>query len=285
MCVPHFSFCQFSFAEANGLQTPKDDLLEQSKNPFPHPKPLMDNKPLMATYVKHSHALLTNLLGHLNSGLGLPPNTLEPYHSIGLTSGDHIRIVHSPPPKSPSLTSYQSHPDTSTLGAHTDFGSLTLLFNRLGGLQVLLPPSIAAENATKDTGREGKGMGSWAYVRPLPGHAIVNLGDALVKFSGGILRSNIHRVATPPGKQADCDRFSLVYFMRPGDDVILKRLEGGIVPKIKEEEEEEEDVTAKKWIIDKAMAGTKSMSERVKSRETNRQLVELQEQEGVAGYA
>lgn len=237
----------------------------------------------MASYVKHSHALLTNLLAHLTSALQLPPNTLEPYHDIKLKSGDHIRIVHSPPPSSSSLASYQNHPDTATLGAHTDFGSLTLLFNRLGGLQVLLPPSIAAENATKDTG-EGKGMGSWAYVRPLPGHAIVNLGDALVKFSGGILRSNIHRVAVPPGKQRECARLSLVYFMRPGDNVILKRLEGGIIPKA-EDGEEEEEVTAKKWIIDKAMAGTKSMSERAKSRETNRQLVELQEQEGVTGYA
>ena len=205
----------------------------------------MSNKPLMASYVKHSHALLTNLLGYLNSALQLPPNTLEPYHDISLTSGDHIRIVHSPPPTSSSLPSYQNHPETATLGAHTDFGSLTLLVNRLGGLQVLLPPSIAAENATKDGGEGEKGLGSWAYVRPLPGHAIVNLGDALVKFSGGVLRSNIHRVSTPPGKQRECARLSLVYFMRPGDDVILKRLEGGIVPKI-EEGEEEEDVTAKK---------------------------------------
>lgn len=142
---------------------------------------------------------------------------------------------------------------------------------------------MTAESATKDRGEGGKGLGSWAYVRPLPGHAIVNLGDALVKFSGGILRSNIHRVAAPPGKQRECGRLSLVYFMRPGDDVILKRLEGGIIPRA-EEGEEEEEVTAKKWIIDKAMAGTRSMAERVKSRETNRQLVELQEREGVAGY-
>lgn len=30
--------------------------------------------------------------------------------------------------------------------------------------------------------------------KPLPGHAICNLGDAMFFFSGGILRSNIHRV-------------------------------------------------------------------------------------------
>ena len=42
---------------------------------------------------------------------------------------------------------------------------MTILFNRLGGLQVL-PPGEGAE---------------WCYVKPLAGHAIVNLGDAMVK--------------------------------------------------------------------------------------------------------
>ena len=31
-------------------------------------------------------------------------------------------------------------------------------------------------------------------IQPLPGHAVCNVGDALNIFSGGILRSNIHRV-------------------------------------------------------------------------------------------
>lgn len=41
--------------------------------------------------------------------------------------------------------------------------------------------------------------GGWVYVLPLPNHAIVNLGDALVKFSVGVLRSDNHRVVLPPG--------------------------------------------------------------------------------------
>ena len=233
----------------------------------------MENKPLMASYTRHSHALLTNLLSHLNTGLQLLPNTLEPYHDISLTSGDHIRFVHSPAPSHVNAAVPSNQPNTASLGAHTDFGSLTLLFNRLGGLQVLLPPNIAADNGTSDA---PSAVGTWAYVRPLPGHAIVNLGDALVKFSGGILRSNIHRVAAPPGEQAECSRLSLVYFMRPGDNVILKRLSGGIIPHIPAGEEEE-DVTAKKWIIDKATAGMKLMAERGKNRETNKQLIDLQE--------
>jgi isopenicillin N synthase-like dioxygenase len=149
-------------------------------------------------------------------------------HKITLTSGDHIRFIRSPP---------QPPQDLSTsMGAHTDFGSLTLLFNRLGGLQVLLP-----------------GTNKFSYVRPLPGHAIINLGDALVKFSGGVLRSNIHRVVAPPGAQAKATRESLVYFMRPGNEILLVRLPGGILPELKEGETEER-VSSWEWIRDKAMS-------------------------------
>ena len=36
--------------------------------------------------------------------------------------------------------------------------------------------------------------GFWLRSQPLPGHAICNIGDTLNIFSGGVLRSNIHRV-------------------------------------------------------------------------------------------
>lgn len=82
----------------------------------------------------------------------------------------------------------------------------------------------------------------WTYVRPLPGHAIINLGDALVKFSSGILRSNIHRVISPPGVQAEETRFSLVYFSRPEDDVMLRSLKNEskmIMEKVRKDRERE----------------------------------------------
>lgn len=81
--------------------------------------------------------------------------------------------------------------------------------------------------------------------KPLPGHAICNLGDAMFFFSGGILRSNIHRVVwvsfsfsvitlnlltlhlvirPPPKIQADYERVSLVFFTRPSDTVRLRAL-------------------------------------------------------------
>ncbi|KAN0073676.1 hypothetical protein V8E55_012153 [Tylopilus felleus] len=136
-----------------------------------------------------------------NDRLGLPEGTLERLHSYEEYSGSEARVTRSP------LRPGQGMADKATLGAHTDFGSLSFLHNRLGGLQVMPP-----------------GHTEWFYVKPIPGHAVCNIGDALSIFSGGILQSNIHRVVPPPGIQGDCERWSLVFFTRPGNSQILRAL-------------------------------------------------------------
>lgn len=189
----------------------------------------------MQDYMQHAHALISLILVHLNTHLHLPPGTLTQLHRQTAVSGDQVRLIKSPP---------QPPSDLGTaLGKHTDFGSLTVLFNRLGGLQILPPPSLTP------AGEEP----AWTYVKPLPGHCIVNLGDAMVKFTNGLLRSNIHRVVSPPGEQAKETRYSLVYFARPEDEVVLKRLDGSdIIPQL-EEGQGEEVMNSKEWIKLQAM--------------------------------
>ncbi|KAJ7609633.1 hypothetical protein FB45DRAFT_982381 [Roridomyces roridus] len=120
-------------------------------------------------------------------------------HLVDEYSGSETHVIKNPP--SPQ------EPPKVAIGAHTDFGSLSFLHNRLGGLQVLVPDSE-----------------DWQYIKPLPGHAICNIGDALALFSGGILRSNLHRVVPPPGWQAQFDRWSLVYLTRPGNSWFTRRV-------------------------------------------------------------
>ena len=67
-------------------------------------------------------------------------------------------------------------------------------------------------------------MYAYDTTQPLPGHAICNIGDALSVFSGGILQSNIHRVVPPPGTQGEYERWSLVFFTRPGNSGVLRAL-------------------------------------------------------------
>ena len=228
----------------------KDDILDLGER-LPCPSVLAgeDERSLFMNYIEKSHTICDALIGLLSERLPLSEQArenggLQALHKLGNRSGDQIRFVKAPPQ------------DQSTkgvaLGEHTDFGSVTILFNRLGGLQVRLPEGMGAVPACNEHG-EGPGevesklcQDGWCYVRPLPGHAIVNLGDALVKFSNGRLRSNIHRVVAPPGRQGDVTRYSLVYFCRPEDDVVLKSLvEGG--------EEGGEQVTAKEWILRRAL--------------------------------
>jgi isopenicillin N synthase-like dioxygenase len=81
----------------------------------------------------------------------------------------------------------------------------------------------------------------------MPGCAIVNLGDAMVKFSAEILRSNLHRVVAPPGVQAEMVRYSLVYFSRPEYDVRMERVKGGLVDEVPGGEEEVGEST-REWL-------------------------------------
>lgn len=197
---------------------------------MPAPALMGQHRALLASFIRTSSAIVSLILSILNEYLRLPPNTLQNLHRLSASSGDQVRFVISPPqPESDRRTA---------LGEHTDFGSVTLLFNRLGGLQVL-PPGPDAQ---------------WAYVRPLPGHCIVNLGDAMVKFTAGVLRSNIHRVVNPPGEQAAMTRYSLVYFARPEDEVLLKRLEGSeMIDEAAKGMGDEEVVSSKEWVIRRAL--------------------------------
>lgn len=101
--------------------------------------------------------------------------------------------------------------------------------------------------------------GQWVYVRPLPGHAIVNLGDAMVKFTDGLLRSCVHRVVNPPGEQGGETRESVVYFMRAEDEVVLRRLDDGlgvgegVIPRLRDGDREEEEVTSREWVLRRAL--------------------------------
>jgi isopenicillin N synthase-like dioxygenase len=75
----------------------------------------------------------------------------------------------------------------------------------------------------------------------------------MTKFTNGLLRSNIHRVVSPPGEQAKETRYSVVYFSRPEDEVILRRLESGSIPELEDGKQGEEGYNAKDWVRLQAM--------------------------------
>jgi len=201
----------------------KDDLIGNCL-PLPHPPLIAQHWDLLASFACNCRLAIDLMFASLDSGLGLPSGTLLSLHRMTARSGDHVRFNKSAPCRYDEAK--------VRLSEHTDFGSLTMLFDWLGGLQIRHPETD-----------------EWMYVPPVPGSAVVNLGDALVKFSAGVLRSNVHLVVPAAAPQDKLDRFSLVFFSRPEDSVVLKRLKGGLVDEQPVREEERfETMTSEEWI-------------------------------------
>ena len=118
-------------------------------------------------------------------------------------------------------------------GAHSDFGSLTLLFQEPGG-----QPGLEIRNqegrwvgvpvdphdndsATGAYSPDIKAKGDVPRVLPI----LVNIGDLLEDWTGGLLKSTVHRVVFPHvdgGEQGD--RYSIAYFLHPLDDARLEAI-------------------------------------------------------------
>jgi isopenicillin N synthase-like dioxygenase len=168
-----------------------------------YPPEIEAAKTLIRDFTKNAHECGIVVLRTLARQLGLPPETFTDKAIFSRPSCDHCRLTRKPP--------HVADKQAIGLPSHTDFGSITILFNWLGGLQ------IQSHDPAK--------CGEWEYVKPLPGHAIVNLGDSMVIFTNGELKSAKHRVVPAPGEQASMDRYSIVYFVRPTNDVLMKPVE------------------------------------------------------------
>ncbi|KAH8820729.1 hypothetical protein F5884DRAFT_58795 [Xylogone sp. PMI_703] len=168
-----------------------------------YPDVLLAETPLLKAFTRDAHTCGLLILTVLARQLGLEPNAFTDLNIFDHASGDHCRLTKKIPHKS----------DSNAIGlpSHTDFGSVTILFTWLGGLQI--------------QSHDPERLGEWEFVKPLPGHAIINLGDAMVKFTNGELKSAKHRVVPAPGEQVHNDRYSVVYFVRPADDVWMEPLE------------------------------------------------------------
>ena len=94
-------------------------------------------------------------------------------------------------------------------GAHTDYGSVTLLLtDGEAGLQV-----------------RPRG-GDWTDVPHVPGAFVVNIGDCLMRWTNDIYVSTPHRVLPP--KRA---RKSVAFFLDPNPDAVIAALPGTGAPK------------------------------------------------------
>jgi isopenicillin N synthase-like dioxygenase len=85
-------------------------------------------------------------------------------------------------------------------GAHTDYGSLTILLPQPGsrGLEILTPE------------------GAWREVPPVDGAFVINIGDLMARWTNDRWVSTLHRVVNVPPELGGLDRRqSLAFFHQP----------------------------------------------------------------------
>ncbi|GAQ45164.1 hypothetical protein AtubIFM55763_006620 [Aspergillus tubingensis] len=197
----------------------QDEVLGNSSHSRLHPDVVNTSKEQLRRFIEHAHSVLDEVLAKLDSCLEIEPHTLEALGPLNQESDSIVRLLWSP-------AQTDANYDRISFGGHTDLGTMTLLFNIAGGLQVL---PAGCENIKE----------KWRYIKPEPGCAVVNVGDTLVEWTGGVLRSSLHRVVTAPGDQAKVQRESVAYLVRAKRTASLQRLQGGIIPPLLPGEEQE----------------------------------------------
>jgi isopenicillin N synthase-like dioxygenase len=151
-------------------------------------------------YYRAMEDLATHLMRIFALGLDLPESYFDDKVDRHISN---FSVLHYPAQTEPPK------PGQLRAGAHTDYGSLTILHkdNAPGGLQV----------QTTDDG--------WLDVPDLPGTFVVNLGDLMQDWTNGRWRSTLHRVVNPElSAGPSAQRMSMAFFHQPNYDAVVDAL-------------------------------------------------------------
>ncbi|KLU86120.1 thymine dioxygenase [Magnaporthiopsis poae ATCC 64411] len=153
------------------------------------------------------------LMRALAMGVGLPPDEearLLASHTDGLNN--QLRLLHYPPVAAAAL----ERGEVARMPAHTDWGTLTMLFqDDCGGLQVESPSA----------------PGTFIDAIPTKGAMVLNVGDSLMRWTNNGLKSTLHRVVKPAAKTDSSSargaemapsRYSIVCFNSPDPDATVE---------------------------------------------------------------
>jgi isopenicillin N synthase-like dioxygenase len=205
------------------MQIPKVSILNLTDAPFPHP-PVVNKYFSTLREFTQAIGLASNvIMSCLSKSLELPPGQgFEDYHRISMSTPDIVRLL-----------KYQEQP-IQERGApqtpHTDLGSLTFLFTKQPGLQVL-----------------EHGSNEWAWVQPREGHAIVNLGDGMSLLTNKFFHTCLHRVGPLPGRAMET-RYSFAYLQRAEARTLMTGLESKLIPAA---DHNAEVLSSEEWLLKK----------------------------------
>jgi len=167
-----------------------------------------------------AHKLATRLLTLLQPAAcpHLPPGTLAASNTLWSETGQcTLRLLHYPPLADDTQQSLAAGIARGEqhwrAGPHTDWCSLTLLFQRPGEAGLECAPNPQAASAGS----------SWLRVDPVEGGVAVNVGDMLSRWSDGRVLSNLHRVRLPLGTpEASKSRYSIAFFAQADKHYLIE---------------------------------------------------------------
>ncbi|MFJ8887312.1 isopenicillin N synthase family dioxygenase [Streptomyces sp. NPDC102402] len=180
-----------------GIDLPTDGY---AANTWPDAVPAF--RPAVETYFAHVAGLSRVLLAAMSEALGIAPGTFDDLtdHSIDALKMNHYTLPEGDIEIAGELTG---------MGAHTDFGILTVLWaDQVAGLQVL--------------GRDHV----WHDVRPADGAFLINLGDAMARWTNDRWMSTLHRVNPPVVDGRVVRRRSAAFFFDGNHDAVIEALPG-----------------------------------------------------------
>ncbi|RMZ86195.1 hypothetical protein DV737_g193, partial [Chaetothyriales sp. CBS 132003] len=153
-------------------------------------------KSVSLVYYDAMNSLARDVLTVIGQTLDLDPNYFKAFTAGAVAT---LRYLHYPPQAPDS-----DEKITRGIGAHTDFGSVTLLMqDEVDGLQVY-----------------EKNTDEWIDVEPTQGAYVVNLGNMFMRWSNDKYISNLHRVINKSGKE----RYSVPFFYHGNPDYVIECL-------------------------------------------------------------
>ena len=177
-----------------GLELAEDD--PRMEEPFRGPNMWPDLPGFRDTalaYFDAVHTLGVELHRPIALDLGLDEHYFAPFLDSPLATLRMLRYPGGP-----------AHAGEIGAGAHTDYGSITLL---MGDGE----PGLQVRPRDQD----------WIDVPHVPGAFIVNIADCLMRWTNDVYVSTPHRVHTPKNT-----RRSLAFFLDPNPDALIEALPG-----------------------------------------------------------
>lgn len=170
-------------------------------------------KKTMLSFFDMCNSLHKQIMRAVALGMRLPELFFEEFLN---QDDNNLRLLHYPPVRKEI---FRRNPRQVRAGEHSDYGSITLLFqDRHGGLQARSP------------------RGTFVDITPVADAIVVNAGDLLARWSNDTIKSTRHRVIEPPkpaGEESENDqrdsypsRYSIAYLCNPNNDKLIDALPG-----------------------------------------------------------